>query len=132
VTWYSNAGGTSYAAPIMAAIQALVDQFNGGPQGNVVQKYYQLAAAQYGASGDPGCYANKGKAIGTSCIFHDVVFGDIDAPCKGTYDCYRPSGTYGVLSTSNSSFLPAYKAGIGYDLATGIGSVNAYNLATNW
>ena len=76
--------------------------------------------------------ANKGRAIGTSCIFQDVVFGDIDAPCKGTYDCYRPSGTYGVLSTSDSSFLPAYKARIGYDLATGIGSVNAYNLAKNW
>ncbi len=132
VTWAANAGGTSYATPIMAAIQALVDQVNGGRQGNVVQKYYQLAAAEYGASGNASCYANKGKTIGTSCIFHDVVFGDIDAPCKGTHNCYRPSGTYGVLSTSNSSFFSAFKAGVGYDLATGIGSVNAYNLAKNW
>jgi subtilase family serine protease len=132
VTWAANAGGTSYSAPIMAAIQALVDQYVGGPQGNVVQKYYQLAAAQYGTSGDTACSANKGKLIGTSCIFHDVVSGDIDQDCKGTHDCYLPSGTTGVLSTSNSAFAPAYKAGVGYDLATGIGSVNAYNLATNW
>ncbi len=132
VTWDANAGGTSYASPIMAAIQALVNQYNGGRQGNPAPRYYQLAVAQYGASGNAACSANKGKGIGTTCIFHDVVSGDIDAPCKGTHDCYLPSGTYGVLSTSDTAYKPAYKAGTGYDLATGIGSVNAYNLAKNW
>ena len=132
VTWAANAGGTSYAAPIMAAIQALVDQVNGGRQGNVVQKYYQLAAAQYGKSGNAGCGASRGNAIGPNCIFHDIVVGSTNAPCRGTYNCYRPSGTYGVLSKSDSAYQPAYQAGVGYDLATGIGSVNAYNLAKAW
>jgi subtilase family serine protease len=132
VTWAANAGGTSYATPIMAAIQALVDQFNRGRQGNVVQKYYQLAAAEYGKSGNSTCSASLGNKIGAGCIFHDIVSGTTDMPCRGTYNCYRPSGRWGVLSTTNSAYRPAYNAGIGYDLATGIGSVNAYNLATKW
>jgi Abnormal spindle-like microcephaly-assoc'd, ASPM-SPD-2-Hydin len=33
-----------------------------------------------------------------------------------------------VLSTSNSAFQPAYSAATGWDFATGIGTVNAYNL----
>ena len=37
-----------------------------------------------------------------------------------------------MLSTSNSSYAPAYGATTGWDFATGIGSVNAYNLVTNW
>jgi hypothetical protein len=36
--------------------------------------------------------------------------------------------TNGVLSTSNHSYKPAYAAGTGWDFATGIGTVNAYNL----
>jgi hypothetical protein len=97
-----------------------------------VQKYYQLAAAQYGKSGNAGCGASRGNAIGPNCIFHDIVVGSTNAPCRGTYNCYRPSGTYGVLSKSDSAYQPAYQAGVGYDLATGIGSVNAYNLAKAW
>jgi uncharacterized repeat protein (TIGR01451 family) len=38
----------------------------------------------------------------------------------------------GVLSTSNSSFAPAYGTTVGWDFATGIGSVNAANLVNNW
>ena len=56
----------------------------------------------------------------------------MDADCTGSFNCYRPSGTNGVLSTSTSSFAPAYAATIGWDFATGIGSVNAYNLVTCW
>ncbi len=132
VTWAANAGGTSYATPIMAAIQVLVDQYVGGPQGNPAPGYYQLAASQYGASGNPNCFADKGKGIAAGCIFRDIVSGDDVMDCKGAYNCYRPAGTYGVLSTSSKSYLPAYKAGTGYDLATGIGSVDAYNLVANW
>jgi len=43
-----------------------------------------------------------------------------------------PSGTNGVLSTSDSSYLPAYGTATGWDFATGIGTVNAANLANNW
>jgi subtilase family serine protease len=132
VNWAGNAGGTSYATPIMAAIQALVDQYTKKRQGNPLATYYSLAKAEYGTSGSPTCSADKGNAIGASCIFHDIVSGDVIQDCKGTIDCYRPSGSYGVLSTSSSAYRAAYKAAAGYDLATGLGSVNAYNLATKW
>src|SRR5216684_874347 len=46
---WSGAGGTSFASPIMAGIQALVNQKAGGPQGNPAPVYYQLAAAEYGS-----------------------------------------------------------------------------------
>jgi subtilase family serine protease len=132
VTWAGNAGGTSYATPIMAAIQALVDQYTRKAQGNPLPTYYALAKAEYGTSGNAACSANKGRTIGANCIFHDIVSGDVIQDCGGAIECYRPSGTYGVLSTSSSLYRPAYKATAGYDLATGLGSVNAYNLAINW
>jgi len=37
-------GGTSFASPIMAGIQALINQKAGGPTGNPAPAYYQLAA----------------------------------------------------------------------------------------
>ena len=42
------------------------------------------------------------------------------------------SGDDGVLSTSDSSYLKAYGAGQGWDFATGIGTINADELATQW
>jgi subtilase family serine protease len=132
VTWAGNAGGTSYATPVMAGIQALIDQYKGRRLGNPLPVYYALAKTEYGASGNAGCSANKGNQIGAGCIFRDIVSGDIVQDCTGTHDCYRPSGTYGVLSISSTQYGPAYKARVGYDLATGIGSVNAYNLAKAW
>jgi hypothetical protein len=52
--------------------------------------------------------------------------------CTGTHSCYRPSGTYGVLSTSTTSYSKAYGTTTGYDYATGLGSLNAYNLVSKW
>lgn len=121
-------GGTSFAAPIMAGIQALIDQHTGDRQGNPNPTYYSLAATEYGSSGSSACNSTSGNAVSSSCIFYDVTLGDNDVPCTGSNDCYTPSGTYGVLSTSDSAFDPAYKATTGWDFATGIGTVNAYNL----
>ena len=133
VNWAGNAGGTSYSTPIMAAIQVLVDQYTKSRQGNPAPTYYSLAHEQYGTSGNGGCSANLGRSTDTACIFHDVVSGDMDQECVGSINCYRPGNTtYGVLSTSLTAYQPAYKAATGYDLATGIGSVNAYNLAVKW
>ena len=42
---WAGAGGTSFASPIMAGIQALVNQKKGGAQGNPNNRYYALAAA---------------------------------------------------------------------------------------
>jgi hypothetical protein len=38
----------------------------------------------------------------------------------------------GVLSTSDSSYLPAYATGAGWDFATGLGTINAANLVEQW
>ncbi|MFZ0887753.1 MAG: S53 family peptidase, partial [Candidatus Binataceae bacterium] len=127
-TWF-GAGGTSFGAPIMAGIQALVNQAAGGPQGNPNPTYYSLAGKEYGASGSASCNSTLGNGVAGSCIFYDVTLGDMDVPCTGSNNCFTPSGTYGVLSTSNTTYQPAYGAGTGWNFATGIGTVNAYNLA---
>lgn len=131
VNW-SGAGGTSFSSPIMAGIQALVDQKAGGRQGPVNPVYYSLAASEYGASGDSSCNSTLGNAVSSSCIFYDVTQGDMDVNCTGTHDCYLPSGAVGVLSTSDSAYDPAYATQTGWDFATGIGTVNAYNLVSSW
>jgi subtilase family serine protease len=129
---WPGAGGTSFSSPIMAGIQALVNQKTGARQGNPNPVYYSLAATEYGASGDSSCNSSLGNTAASSCIFYDVTLGDMDLNCTGTHNCYRPSGMYGVLSTSDSSYLPAYGTTTGWDFTTGIGTVNAANLVNNW
>jgi hypothetical protein len=132
ITW-SGAGGTSFASPIWAGIQALVNQNAGARQGNPNPVLYKIAASEYGASGSSTCNASNGNTIGSSCIFYDVTLGDNIVDCtSGTPNCYAPGGTYGVLSTSTASYAPAFKANTGWDFATGIGTVNVYNLVMNW
>jgi subtilase family serine protease len=129
---WSGAGGTSFASPILAGIQALVNQKQGARQGNPNPVYYKLAATEYGASGSTSCNSTNGNTVGSTCIFYDVTKGDMDVNCTGTHNCYRPSGTNGVLSTSDSSYLIAYGTTTGWDFATGIGTINAANLVNNW
>ena len=139
---WSGAGGTSFASPIMAGIQALVNQKNGARQGNPNPVYYQLAAAEYGSAGNSSCDSSNGNAVSSTCIFYDVTLGDMDVDCTffdstHIYNCYDPGGTstnglVGVLSTDNNSYQPAYGAAIGWDFATGIGTVNGANLVNNW
>ena len=129
-TW-SGAGGTSFASPILAGVQALINQKMGGPQGNPALVYYQLAAAEYGSAGSSSCNSSNGNAVASTCIFYDVTLGDMDVDCVGP-NCYLAEGSVGVLSTSNTSFSPAYATGVGWDFATGIGTINATNLVNNW
>jgi len=129
---WAGAGGTSFSSPIMAGIQALVQQKTGAAQGNPNPVYYALAATEYGATGSTACNSTLGNGVGSSCIFYDVTQGDMDVNCTGKVDCYLPSGTNGVLSTSDTAYQPAYGTGTGWDYATGIGSVNAYNLVNAW
>lgn len=108
--------GTSAASPSMAGVMALVDQKLGGPQGLADPYLYQLAAQQNAAS--PGACAASGPPA-ASCTLLDVTSGNNIIPCTtGTADC--TSGSFG------------YDAAPGYDLATGLGSVNASNLIRNW
>jgi uncharacterized membrane protein len=136
VNW-PQAGGTSFAAPIMAGIQALVNQKTGERQGNPNFTYYKLANTEYGLSGDKSCNSTLGSGVGSSCIFRDVTQGDNDVPCTieislGQNNCYLPSGINGVLSTADGAYDPGFAATTGWDFATGIGTVNAFNLVNNW
>lgn len=130
-TWL-GAGGTSFSSPIMAGIQALINQKTGSSQGNPNPTLYSLAATEYGATGNSACNSTLGNGVASTCIFYDVTQGDFDVNCTGTHNCYTPSGTNGVVSTSNSTYQPAYTATTGWDFTTGIGTVNAANLVNAW
>jgi subtilase family serine protease len=126
-TW-GGFGGTSVSSPIMAGIQALINQTTGASQGNPNPVYYALAAS-------------------TPSAFHPVTRGDIDQNCGGAVNCYgalgfsgpgrggRPSETSvsGALSTTSGSFTPAYATTTAaWNFATGLGSVDVNVLVTSW
>ncbi len=123
-TW-SGFGGTSFGAPVMAAIQSLRNQRTGGSQGNPNPLYYQLASIEYGASGDAGCNSALGNTIASSCIFNDVTQGDVDVPCTGGNNCYAWSpntvsgfavNSDGALALLPGSPFPTGGSGALYDV----------------
>lgn len=135
-TWASG-GGTSFGAAIWAGIQALINQATASAEGNPDFFYYLLGGTEYGASGNPSCNSTFGNSIGPSCIFNDVTLGDNDANCRKlngvAYNCFFGDNSInGVLSTSNTSYQPAYVTTTGYDFATGIGTPNVFNLVANF
>ena len=136
--------GTSAAAPAMAGIQALVDQKMGARQGLPNIAYYELAALEYvWGNFNPDCNSSLGVNVDSSCTFHDVTEGDILVDCRGKVDCdlcwYQcppwKEGSYGLPTRQILPHRPAeksYGAVPGWDFATGIGTVNAYNLVMHW
>jgi subtilase family serine protease len=113
-------GGTSAAAPMMAAIQALVDEKWKIRAGNPNPTYYSIARKEFGASGNKTCYAiDQTPGVASSCVFYDVTTGDNNVDCAHNgpgyqADCYVPSGTYGSLSTQAIGSLNLLAAGSGY------------------
>jgi hypothetical protein len=112
------ASGTSASAPSFAGIMALVDQqmFNLGQnrrQGQANYVFYRLAALGTFSQ----CNGSNTTALpNANCIFNDITSGNNAVP--GEFN-------YGSLSAK-------YQTGVGYDLATGLGSVNVTNLIANW
>lgn len=116
-------GGTSVATPVMAGVQALINQKNGGRQGNANYYYYKLAAAQTTAN----CASTLPPAA--TCNFNDIVTGDNFSPKTSVAKYNASTGTIsGVLGTDYIGFT----ANTGYDEATGLGTPNITNLANNW
>lgn len=127
-------GGTSAAAPAFAGIMALVNQ-RYGRQGQATYTLYPLAR-QFPVA------------------FHDVTVGTNSVPCnmstvtdisRNDYppnDCVAVSNPlfgydprYGSVvegQTGLSANNISYNAGTGYDLGSGLGTVDAYNLVMNW
>lgn len=98
--------GTSAAAPSFAGIVAILNQ-------------YQVAKGFQTTSGQGNANPNLYRLAQTAGIFHDITQGSNIVPCAGgTTNC--TVGSYG------------YSAGPGYDLVTGLGSVDANALVTQW
>jgi subtilase family serine protease len=137
--FYSN--GTSFSAPIIAGVQALINQRVGRAVGDPVQTYYALARGEYGQTGNPGCVPVNVTA-GNNCVFYDVsalnAAGDSAnvVPCVKNQgqaiDCFLDGAKYGVLSTDNNSYQPAYVSQTGWDFTSGVGSPNVTNLINAW
>jgi hypothetical protein len=101
----------------------------GSSQGNPNPVYYKLAASSVASS-----------------VFHSITQGDIAVNCSGEINCFGAgfvgrgrsafgspfAGGNGALSTTTGTYTPAFAAGSGYNLATGLGSVDAFNLIMNW
>jgi subtilase family serine protease len=102
--------GTSASAPSFAGIMALVNQQTGVRQGQANYVLYRLAASQ--AAYPSQCNgSNNAPPPATTCIFNDVTVGNNVVP-----------GEQGTQ----------YQATAGYDLTTGLGSVNVANLVNQW
>ena len=120
-TYFFAIGGTSASSPAFAGVMALVNQKMHAPQGIANYVLYKLAAQQTASS----CNSTNGS--GANCVFNDITTGTIAMPCQaGSPDCtVKTAGhQYGILN--------GYSTGSGYDLATGLGSVNVANLVNKW
>lgn len=110
-------GGTSASAPAFAGIMALVNQ-KYGRQGQANAILYPLKA-QFGAA------------------FHDITHGTNSVPCAfSSPNCISVTNAItinGVLEGQiGTGTTPDYNATAGFNLATGLGSVDAAQLITNW
>jgi len=126
-TDFQAGSGTSAAVQAFAGIMAMVNQAH-GRQGNANYVLYPMAAPT-GAS----CNSSTAPPTSSSCIFYDITVGNNSVICEGgTLNCSNTiSGDYGVMVYGSPSSI-AYPATAGYDLATGLGSVNVANLVNNW
>jgi hypothetical protein len=133
---FQGVGGTSASAPSFAGIMALVNQklangSNPAPrQGNA--NYYLYALAQQQSTANLSCNSSSSPVAG--CSFNDVTKGNNDVPCAGasTNCSNQVAGTIGVLIAPARPTTPAYTTTAGYDLATGLGSLNAQNVVNKW
>jgi hypothetical protein len=140
-----QAGGTSFVAPQLAGIFALIAQKTGERLGQPNFVLYNMAGVEFGTTSYTAgstCNGSGASGIGTTttapastCIFYDVQTSNNSQACStGSTNCYTETGSYGVLSTGSPPATDqiAYPALQGYDLATGIGSVNITNLVNDW
>ena len=102
-TTLTVAGGTSFAAPIFAGMMAIINEKANFPTGQG-----NINTKLYALASVPATYLSA---------FHDVTSGNNKCTAGSTYCA---SGTVG------------YSAGTGYDLVTGLGSVDLNALAIAW
>jgi len=130
---YNLAGGTSFASPAFAGIVALLAQKTNSRLGNINYTLYQLAATQFSDATLKDACKSDSTAGTDSCVFHDITQGNNSVPCLvGTTD-NPPDGKCSVTNSSDQlGVLSGYSSGDGYDDASGLGSINAFNLVNKW
>ncbi len=130
-TNFQGGGGTSFSTPAFAGIIALVNQKTGERQGNANYILYPLAAKN-----PAGCNSSTTSTTNSSCIFYDVTKGNNSVACVGgSPNCSKTtSGGNGIMVVNPTATpqVPAWTTNTGYDLATGLGTVNVANLVNNW
>jgi trimeric autotransporter adhesin len=104
----TGVSGTSAASPAFAGIMALVVQATKSRQGQANYRLYPLAAQQ-------------------PAVFHDITVGSNKVPCLAS------TGDLGCADDSTQAVYDlGYSATAGYDLATGLGSVDVTQLIADW
>jgi subtilase family serine protease len=102
-------GGTSVGAPSFAGILAILNQaMASGGLSNINPTLYTLA-------------------VSTSSAFHDITTGNNIVPCTAGTPSTGPAA---ARCPSTGTF--GFTAGPGYDLVTGLGTIDAHVLLTSW
>ena len=128
-------GGTSAAAPSFAGIMALVNQ----------SQTLKLGSPQRQGQADTILYAMKAQF---PTAFHDVTNGNNSVPCAfsvtaslNTPNCIAVTNPITIVDSNGNSILEGqigsgttadYNAAAGYNLATGLGTVDAATLINDW
>ena len=124
-------GGTSVASPAMAGVMALINQKAGSAQGSPNPGLYALAAKQSWGS----CSAESVKTS-SSCYFNDIDAGPYKGmPYTNAMPCDAADSSPNCNPDSNGdpiSILSGYNSGVGFDEATGLGSLNVANVVNAW
>lgn len=100
--YLTAAGGTSFDGPIFSGILALINQKQGYTTGQGLI--------------NPTLYQLASNSATYALAFHDITSGNNDCNAGST----------------NCSSSAGFSANVGYDEVTGLGSVDAFNLATAW
>jgi hypothetical protein len=121
-TFQNAAGGTSFSSPAFAGLMAIINQkvqsdntsgslnpVTDGRQGLANYVLYPLAASETFSSCDSSARTTPSVPAPAACTFNDITLGNNSVPD-----------------------VTGYTASTGYDLASGLGSVDANNLVTNW
>jgi subtilase family serine protease len=111
-SYFAAFGGTSTSAPAFAGMLALIQQKTGSRLGQAAQELYDLI-----------------NGSNASSIFHDITVGNNSVPCDST-SSYQ--GGACVTDSAGYYYLTGYNTNTGYDLATGLGSVDVNQLLTYW
>jgi hypothetical protein len=122
-------GGTSGASPAMAGVMALIDQKSGYSWSSVQvnTELYGLAAKQNSSIGAGACSAES-VSTSSSCYFNDIDTQSNIQPCDYT----DKSPNCQDIHSDDIGTLQGWTAGHGYDLATGLGSLNVANVVRAW